>query len=294
MADLVLQRYSQYSWVRYIHQRISNNKNFICFISGPTGSGKSYCSLSMAELIDPDFNEDRVIFKGLELMKLINSGSLKKGSAIIFEEAGVEMNNKNWQSSTNKLLNYLMQTFRHKNFIIIFNSPYMDFLDAATRKLIHAEFRTININKKEQTVKVKPQLIQYNGRNKKFYYKYLRSITPSGVMPISAWKIPKPSNELIKLYEIKKNEFTSKLNEKIMSELEKQDKVEKPKELTEIQQEIVNNLKDGLSIDEIAIKRGCHCLLINRQNQLIQKKGILITPIKEKGSNRVLYYDVKE
>ena len=147
-------------WVSYIKSRIKNNKNFLGFISGPTGSGKSWASLSIGEQLDPKFCIDRVVFSARDLMTLINSGTLKRGSVIIFEESGVEFNNKSWASRTNKVINYLLQTFRHKGFILIMNSPYMDFLDSGMRKLFHAELGTISINKKTGRCKLKPQLLQ--------------------------------------------------------------------------------------------------------------------------------------
>ena len=67
-------------WISYIKQRISKNKNFLGFISGQTGSGKSWSSIAIAEQLDPEFNIDRCVFSGLELMALINSGELKRGS----------------------------------------------------------------------------------------------------------------------------------------------------------------------------------------------------------------------
>jgi hypothetical protein len=292
MPDMVVQKDKQYSWIRYINQRIRKNKNFLCFISGPTGSGKSYSSLRIAEIIDTEFSEERIVFSGLELMQLINSGSLKKGSVVVFEEAGIGISNKNWQSTTNKMLNFLIQTFRHRNFILIFNSPYMDFVDASTRRLFHAELRTINIDFKEKKVKLKPQLIQYNSRLQKFYYKYLRVVTKRGVIPVSSWKVEKPSSELVDRYEIKKREFTSKLNKKIMSEMEEQEAGGKQKELTTIQSEIVEAFKKGYSVEAIAEERGCNSSLVRRQRQFIEKKGYKINPIKD--GAKVLYYEVIE
>ena len=185
-------------------------------------SGKTYTSLSIAEMADPTFTVDRVVFNGKDLMKVV--ATMKRGHVIVFEEVGVEMSNRNWASVTNKMLNYLFQTFRHRNFILIMNSPYMDFIDASTRKLFHAEFQTEAIDKKKQTVRVIPQVIQYNSRIQKFYFKYLRVYRPSlGLVPIRRWNIPRPSKELTTAYEIKKREFTDKLNTRIMKELDKAD-----------------------------------------------------------------------
>jgi len=275
-------------WIRYIKQRIRENKNFIGIISGPTGSGKSWSSLSLGEQADPEFNIDRVVFSGGELMRLINSGTLKKGSAIVFEEAGIGMSSKSWQSVTNKLLNFLIQTFRHRNFILIFNTPYMDFVDASTRKLFHAEFGTLSIDIAKGTCRLKPRYIQYNSRNKKFYFKMLRVITSGGKRPINTWSISKPSNNLIKEYEVKKRAFTDKLNAGIQNDLlklEEEDQV-KPEDTrnanTLAQEEVLNMLKEGKTIGEISDE-----LVVSPENTRkhirgLKKKGYLIRGVRDK------------
>lgn len=208
-----------YSLVRYIHHRIRDNKNFLATITGPTGSGKSWTGLSIAELLDPEFNVDRVIFKARELMKLINGDTLKPGSVIVWDEAGIDLSNRNWQSITNKMLNALLQTFRHRNFILLFTVPFHDFIDSSSRKLFHADFQTQRLNKNQGVVVLKPKLLQYNSDLGKWYRKYLKVTINGGVIKIRKWKVPRPSKELIKVYEEKKNLFTKGLNQKIDMEL---------------------------------------------------------------------------
>lgn len=217
---------SDYSMVRYIHRRIQNNKNFLCTITGPTGSGKSWSALSIAEMLDPEFNVERVIFKARELMKLINSGKLKAGSVILWDEAGIDLSNRNWQSVTNKMLNALLQTFRHRNFILLFTVTFQDFVDASTRKLFHADFETQRINKVEEVVIIKPKLLQYNPAMGKWYRKYLKVVNEGSTIKIKRWAVPKPSDTIIHAYEEKKNQFTKNLNldiDKQLSKLEEKD-----------------------------------------------------------------------
>ena len=221
-----------YSLVRYIHKRIKNNKNFLCTITGPTGSGKSWTALSIAELLDPEFTVDRVIFRGRDLMKLINDGNLKPGSVIIWDEAGIDLSNRNWQSLTNKMLNALLQTFRHKNFILFFTVPYHDFIDVSSKKLFHADFETQRINKNKGEVVLKPKLLQYNSNLQKWYRKYLKVSQNGAVVKIRRWKVPKPSDGLISKYEEKKNEFTIGLNKDIGKQLQKLD----PKDIDDMQE----------------------------------------------------------
>lgn len=283
-------------WVSYIKQRIRKNKNFLGFISGQTGSGKSYSSLRIGEEVDPDFNIDRCVFGGLELMNLINSGKLKRGSAICFEEVGVEMNSKNWASVTNKMINYLFQTFRHKGFILIMNSPYMDFVDSATRKLFHAEMQTTGIDFEKQEVLLKPQLIQYNPRLKKFYYKRLKVITAEGKVPVNIWRVAKPSEELRQAYEKKKTEYTDRLNKNIQQELEaveqKQKSKRKTKDLTDIQQEVLDLLKQGLNVEQIALTRDRAKGVIFENIRLIKNKGYRVKPVYEDG--KLIRYNIEE
>lgn len=214
-------RGNNYSMVRYIRKRIRNNKNFLATITGPTGSGKSWSGLSMAELIDPNFDSSRIIFRARELMKLIREGNLPPGSVILWDEAGIDLSNRNWQSVTNKMLNALLQTFRHRNFILLFTVPYHDFIDSASRKLFHADFETQRINKNKQEVIIKPKLLQYNSNLAKWYRKYLKITENGHVVKIKRWAVPKPSDELIKQYEERKNYFTSSLNTDIDNQLSK-------------------------------------------------------------------------
>jgi hypothetical protein len=205
------------AWIRYIHRRISLNKNFLGMCSGKTGSGKSYSILRICEELNDDFSVDRVVFRAKDLMKIVNDPKYKdrKGVAILWDEAGIDLNNKNWQSRINKVLNYLIQTFRHRNFILFFTSPHSDFIDSATRKMFHAQFETLSIDKNKKVVILKPLQIDYNAEMKKYYRKYL--IAKEG--KIMRWEIPMPSDSLIEAYEKKKNEFTALLNKDILDEL---------------------------------------------------------------------------
>lgn len=284
-------------WVRYIKQRIKQNKNFLGFISGPTGSGKSWSSISIAEQLDPTFNEERIVFSGIELMKLINSDKLKKGSVIVFEEAGIGMSNKNWQSTINKMLNFLIQTFRHRNFILIFNSPYMDFVDASTRKLFHAEFNTIGIDAKRGTCRLKPRTIQYNARNKKFYFKMLRVITKKGLIPVNFWSVSKPTPELIKTYEVKKRSFTDKLNANIQKELEEYEKSEsneKVDTLTMSQKEVLDMIETGMNTPQMSEELGITEQGVRAHIGGLRKKGYVIRAVRDRNdNNRVTNYLVE-
>jgi hypothetical protein len=230
-------------------------------------------------MLDKNFNADRVIFGLKGLMKLINSEEkFPAGSVFLWDEFQIGASNRNWQSLTNKLLNQLLSTFRHKQFILLINSPYSDFCDSQTIKLLHAEFEILGIDfDKEETI-LKPQIIQYNSRKKKFYYKYLRIRNARGqVSRVNKWRIPKPPKWLTDGYEEKKTSFTANLNksiEKQLQDLEGDDVTEVKKELTLKQREVYDSyIKHKGNVSEVAEEIGITSRAIYFQINLIKKKG---------------------
>ncbi len=242
----------------YVYTRIKRNKNFLVCCTGPTGSGKTYTSLRLAQLWDKDFNEDRIVFTPQQFIDLLNSNTLKPGSVIVADEFGVSMNSRNWQSQSNQFLNYILQTFRSKNYIVIFTSPDFGFIDAAARKLFHAHFMTSGINQKEKFCYIKPYLLQINQRSGDVYYKWLNTKIPGqGDKKISQLEVGLPTKDLIKVYEKKKDEFVNNLNKDIEDKISGEDKKDhKQEQLDKVKAQklsVMSKLRDqGKKWKEIA------------------------------------------
>lgn len=238
----------EYYWVRYIKSRIDKKKNFLCLVSGQTGGGKSYTCLSVALMLDKNFTADRIVFGLSGLMKLINSGeNFPAGTVFVWDEFQIEGSSRNWQSLTNKLLNSLLSTFRHRNFILLINSPYEDFIDSQSRKLLHANWEVTGINYEKEKTIIKPMIVQYNGRRKQFYYKYLRIRTNKGISPVTKWSVPRPPKWITDTYELMKHQFTNNLNKSIERQLNKNELIsnkEITKQLTDKQAEVLTSMKE--------------------------------------------------
>ncbi|MCD4771279.1 ATP-binding protein [archaeon] len=229
MQNIILKREGEFAWISWIKKRIKNNLNFLAGFFGPTGSGKTWTTLSVAYMLDPEFDpREQLSFNFSGLMNSINKCNdkesflgKKKYKVLIFDEAQTSVNKRDWQSRINKLFLYLLSTFRHQNIIILFNSPYSDFLDSATTKLMHAKFELKGWSRKTKEAHVNPKLLQYNGNLKKFYEHrlYVMHKGERGAKKLTYWMVPSPPEHIVAPYEDMKTAFTSKLNEQITREL---------------------------------------------------------------------------
>jgi hypothetical protein len=158
MKNIIKKKKGEASWITWIKKRIRNNLNFLAMATGPTGVGKSWTMLSIAYQIDPEFSIEQVSFSFSGLMQIINKFndkdnelSKKKYKVCIFDECQTDISNREWQSKVNRLFNYLLSTFRHQNIIVLFTTPYQDFIDTQSLKLIHAVFECKQGNGKPLT-----------------------------------------------------------------------------------------------------------------------------------------------
>lgn len=285
-----------HSWARWMKGRTmrKNNNNLVAVV-GKTGSGKTWCAMSICEIMAKmdgvPFDVDHIVFSLTELMELINTpGKLKRGSKIIFDEPQISISAREFQSEANKVFNFLISTFRHRNFSLFFCTPFEKLLDKSTRRLFHAKFETMSINPNTQTCRVKPRFIEYSDFKEDPYRKQLLSIVKNKegratVNKVSYWDVPRPSQELIDAYEIKKRAFTDRLNKNIYARLQKFDKErgllndEEPVErapLTKKQEQVMRtlaNIKDSNKFVKAKELLGLAVGTIHQHKVLSENKG---------------------
>lgn len=285
------------SWAKWMMGRtMKQNKNNLVAIIGKTGSGKTYTAISICEIMSKmdgvPFTIDHIVFSLTELMDLINSGKLKKGSKIIFDEPQVSISAREFQSEANKVFNFLLSTFRHRNLTLFFCTPYETLLDKNTRKLFHARFETMSINRNNKTCRIKPRFVEYSDFKSEPYRKQLIVLYKdkhglSKSTKVFYWDIPKPHNKIIEQYEQKKLDFTNKLNKNISARLKKYDESgksmtsehkeeeKKRKPLTDMQKKCMevlahNKFKDASEILGISMSA------IHKHKVYAEKKGYTI------------------
>ena len=265
-------------WVSYMKKKARDeDNNHLGVIIGKTGSGKSYAGLRMCYEIDSTFNPERIVFSPLELIELFKKEKVKSGQCILWDEAGVGASSRDWQSKTNKLINFFLQTFRQRRILLFMTVPYLDFLDSTTRRLVDATFQTISIDRKKKRVVLKPMLIPYRPQYKIPFPRYLRLSKDGMVNKIVRWHVELPPKWLLEEYNKKKMAFTQALNEEIyegFKEIEQtKKKVKEPKELTPLQQQTLDLMTKHRDVDLVAKKMKVSKRNVYLNLSLCRKKG---------------------
>lgn len=217
-----------------------DNRNAIILVEGPTGTGKSYFCLKLAEDLDPKFFENpvlkvemlgtRVLFKPSKFAAVLNKNILYQGAVVIIEEGGVQADHRKWYSFNNMVFNYILETFRFMKLIVIVNVPVSQFLDSDAQKMFHyhVETRKVDYKKNLNIVKIKSQT--YNSTTKKIYRKFLRYKINGRWIKFVMWRFPRAGKVLWKEYEKLHREFKRGLIDEMDKEMrliEKQDTAKK-------------------------------------------------------------------
>ena len=254
----------------YINWRIKSNKNLILIVNGSTGSGKSLCSLKLAEQISESQGtnfcvSDNVSFTFESMLrKMTLPQNDKPGTCYVFEEVGSVGSGssaKEWQSSANKLFSSFMQTSRCLRQVLIMNTPSFSFLDNSSRKMVHVQLIMKSINFKRKISYAKPYLVSSDAREDKLYFKYLRFPHEGRMLKLTIQSFELPSMVIMETYDAEKTKFVRELNQSILKEFEerklkKENKATESVEYEKEKETIYNMLDQGLTCVQIAVRLG--------------------------------------
>lgn len=192
----------------WINKRIRERRPVNIVFTGETGSGKSYQAMSLAAKVDPDFSVDRIVFDIASFLHILNERP-PPGSVIIYDEAGVELGNKDYRSEQTILFSKTAQTMRYRGIIIFYTIPRRSFLDNTTRQLVQLMLETTMERGVSKMLLIKPSS---NRNDNDPWYQY-----PSRVMTTSDYhtyrveyrtvRIEMPPKKIYIPYEKKKDEF---------------------------------------------------------------------------------------
>lgn len=169
------------------HRVLTKDRDWVVGIDGEEGVGKSIFGQQVARYLDDNFNIDNICFTADELIARIKDPNIKKGSAIILDEAFAAANARAAMTEVNRSLIGVATEMRQKNLFILIILPSFFDLDRyfalwRCRSLFHLYFtenedRRYIIFPKEQ----KKYLYLYG--KKTYNYSKPRSPYPPMVFP---------------------------------------------------------------------------------------------------------------
>ena len=180
------------------------NQNFMAIICGSTGSGKSYMGIELCRMIDPEFDEDHIVFETNDFVKLINHPKIHRGSAVMYDELGKGAMSREFYKTENKELGKVLQTFRHMNVATIFTVPSLSFADKIPRTLNHVYIETKEIKYDDRDIIIKWLNLDTNPRFDT-QYNYFPQAQNTKANQLVVHKAPRC---LLKAYEQKKTLYS--------------------------------------------------------------------------------------
>ncbi len=148
------------------------------FTTGKTGSGKSESMVKIAKQIcentEVDFDVNtHICTSPQQFTKVYNNEKLTPpGSCLIFDEAGVEYNSRDFYSDSNKMFSKLLQIIRHRSICVIFTAPDLSFIDSQGRKILHWWFETVKLYKNQGICEMKPHVVEIIQSTGKILYPF--------------------------------------------------------------------------------------------------------------------------
>ena len=195
-----------------------NNNNCIIAVVGKPGSGKSHQCLRMAELLQPDFDASKqVCFSTIEFLKMLDSGTLRKGDVLIIEEGGILIENRNFMSQENRNMSFVFESFRNLNLVLFINVPNKEMVDKNPNRLFTWLFESLGYDKDKGISWIKPFLVKGSIHTSKIYNNYPYCLVPvidkltglkwNNRMQIKRLIVNKPTQKTIDIYEARMTEF---------------------------------------------------------------------------------------
>lgn len=217
----------QECWKRIYRQ----DRNVLAIFCGATGTRKSGSAITFCDNIDVSrdnkkrFNNTRIVFTAQAFINLVKS-KLPKGSAILWDEAGVDNDAREYYTKKNKLIKYVFQTFRYKNFFVALTVPDLKSIDIGTRKLMHLYFEMYDSQTMKGYSTGKAEWIQTNPKTGAIYFKKPRFWGKDGIYrKLDTYYIPKPRPELELPYKEFKDKSATQWYSDFNKELDYMDEV---------------------------------------------------------------------
>lgn len=198
------------------------NKNAMVVFVGDPGSGKSYAAISTACAVDPNFSVEKIVYTPKDFLKALDNA--RRGDIIIWDEAGVGIPAREWNTIQNKVISYVLQTFRFQNIGVFFTTPGSALLDKIARILIHYQVKVLGYNKETRDAVSVVYQREYDPVRDTLEWKKWQVDEDGKVIDPNPVFVPYPPEGIVKEYEKTSREYKQKVREEAISAIENYEK----------------------------------------------------------------------
>lgn len=216
------------------HKYRAVHKMKFCDLNFTTGKhrvGKSLSAILMSHLLDKTFwpnYEDRIVYTAEQFMGALEQIRKKAivGGCVVWDEAGVGHGSRDWYETSNKAINYALQTLGIYRPVIFFVTHDISYLDSQARRLFNNFFIATRASTTYNVTRPFEVYYDKKGHKKNPYYYYPRFIrrTENGNVcnkfVLKRLIIPKPPQCMIDAYE----EHSKPWKDRIMEQMEERTK----------------------------------------------------------------------
>ena len=218
------------------HRINSRNQHYMAALVGPEGSGKSWTALKIAELIDPTFDADRVMFDPHTFMEQLTEwkdAGETRGKMIVVDEAGVGIGSRSWYDKDQIQLNKVLQVIRSENMGMLFTLPRLSELDSQTRGRLRAMIEMDGMKPGKYADVKYLRWFPARDERSKVYRKYPIVGDGNAMRKVRRLRFGPPSEELIEGYEARKETFQAELYAKTTDQIGDEDGERSVKDIAE-------------------------------------------------------------
>jgi len=181
---------------------VEENQHKMVSKCGQTGTGKSYSCLAQADLMLGD-NFDPIkhvaYFDSWDFIKKLDKS--KPGEILLFDDAGVGMDSREWYKKSNILIRHIFQVFRTRNLFIFMTTPDFSYVDIGNRKRFHNFVEMKRIDKKREETIGKWYDIWTDAWSGKFGRATMKMFVGDRFASISEIRTPRLNQDIADIYE---------------------------------------------------------------------------------------------
>ena len=264
-----------------------DNEHFMAAIVGREGSGKSMTGLKLAEVTDPSFSAERVMFEPkpfLERLKEWKDNGETQGKVVVADEAGVGVGVRTWHDKDQILFNQVLQVIRDENMTMFFTIPRLSELDSQTRGRLHA---LLEMGEKKDGEWAKVKWLNWRptrDERSKIYRNHMEIQVRGQKRTVKRLSISPPSEQLVSEYKDRKEVFQNDLYEKAISQME--DDVDDEKSVKDVAVEIADEkVEDYVSVHNQNKTPYINTNLIRADYEVSQRDAAAVKDLLERRFN---------